>query len=101
MPAANSATLSRRLRPREPQPRPRAILRLDLDAEPSSRQGFGDLAGDVAAGGGVEDELAGLGEEADEELGHLRREAGGVREQAGGLALPQVVVVGAGVGDDQ
>src|SRR4051794_27448587 len=59
------------------------VVGVDLDAQPLATQGLGDLARDVAAAERVEDRLAFLRQEANEEVGQLRRKTRGMNRQAG------------------
>src|ERR1700680_2213349 len=59
------------------------VIGIDFNADPAALQGFGHLPGDVAAGEGVNDLLARLGQEADKELRDLGGKTGRVNRYAG------------------
>src|SRR4051812_45235812 len=81
----------------ETEPRAGHVVGVDLDADPTAAKRLGHLAGHVAAGEGVEYDLARLGHEANEEFRHRRRKAGGVDGQPRRAALAEIVIAGAGV----
>ena len=55
------------------------VFRDGLEANPSSAEALGGFAGGATAGEGVQNHVALAGQELDEELGELHREAGWVR----------------------
>ena len=59
-----------------PESGPDRSVVVDLHADPGALQGLGRVAGDVAAGEGVKDELARRGQDADEEVGQAGTKAG-------------------------
>src|SRR5260370_8912485 len=83
----------------EAQSRAADVIAVDLDADPEAFEALGDLAGDVAAGEGVEDQLSRLGQEADEEFRQAGHKAGRVDGQARRPAAPEILVVRARVGE--
>src|SRR5262249_35571123 len=87
--------------PRKAKYRPGHVVAVDLYRNPLALETLGDLAGDIAAGERVEDELPGLSQEPNEELRHRCREAGGMDRQACFPTASKILVAGPGVGNGQ
>ena len=75
------------------------VVEAVVEGEPFAAFALGYGSGGVGAGEDVHYEVAGVGEEADEEFGQLGREAGGMAFDSEGFAASEVAAVGLGVGD--